>query len=76
MEVTRSFLLERYISLRLIFINVNDIRLQKDFDRVLNIYQWGSRVYGCARPDSDWDFVIVTKDDDVLIEPTPRNLLK
>lgn len=28
---------------------------------VINIYQYGSRVYGCNKPDSDFDFIIVTK---------------
>lgn len=28
---------------------------------ILNIYQYGSRVYGCNRLDSDYDFIIVTK---------------
>jgi len=29
---------------------------------VLNVYQFGSRVYGTATSTSDWDFVIVCKD--------------
>lgn len=28
---------------------------------ILNIYQYGSRVYGCNKPDADFDFIIVTK---------------
>lgn len=34
--------------------------LKIDFP-VTNIYQYGSRVYGCNKPDSDFDFIIVTK---------------
>jgi predicted nucleotidyltransferase len=31
-------------------------------ERILNVYQWGSRVYGTENHDSDWDFlVVVTK---------------
>jgi hypothetical protein len=30
-------------------------------ERVLNIYMLGSRVYGTAKPDSDWDFITITK---------------
>lgn len=37
--------------------------------RVLNIYQWGSRVYGCYTDKSDWDYnVIVTDDYENFIE--------
>ena len=28
---------------------------------ILNIYQYGSRVYGCNKTDADFDFIIVTK---------------
>ncbi len=28
-------------------------------ERVLQVYQFGSRVFGCYREDSDWDFRIV-----------------
>lgn len=35
--------------------------------QVLNIYQWGSRVYGCYTDNSDYDYnVIVTDDYDIL----------
>eukprot|EP01012_Entosiphon_sulcatum_P058989 TRINITY_DN83247_c0_g1_i1.p1 TRINITY_DN83247_c0_g1~~TRINITY_DN83247_c0_g1_i1.p1 ORF type:complete len:619 (+),score=84.21 TRINITY_DN83247_c0_g1_i1:25-1881(+) len=30
-------------------------------DEILNVYQSGSRVYGTAKADSDWDFVIVVR---------------
>lgn len=40
-------------------------RLEQNYDkdirqRVLNVYHWGSRVYGTHTPKSDYDFVIVT----------------
>lgn len=31
--------------------------------KVLNIYQWGSRVYGCFTDKSDYDFNVVVTDD-------------
>jgi len=31
--------------------------------QVLNIYQWGSRVYGCYTDKSDYDYVIIVTDD-------------
>jgi predicted nucleotidyltransferase len=31
---------------------------------VLNVYLWGSRVYGTATPESDWDVIVVIKDTD------------
>ena len=34
---------------------------------VLNIYKFGSQVYGTARPDSDTDYVVITKDTDVSL---------
>lgn len=30
-------------------------------DNVLNIYQFGSRVYGSHNPNSDWDYIVVSK---------------
>jgi predicted nucleotidyltransferase len=30
-------------------------------DVVLNIYQYGSRVYNCATNNSDYDFVIIVQ---------------
>lgn len=30
----------------------------KILERIVNVYQWGSRVYGTNSPTSDWDFVI------------------
>lgn len=38
-------------------------------DKVLNVYLWGSRVYGTALPDADWDIVVVLKDEAVLKKP-------
>lgn len=29
-------------------------------DRILNVYLWGSRVYGTASASSDYDFMVVT----------------
>lgn len=39
--------------------------LQKLIDnpKVFNIYQWGSRVYGCHNENSDYDYNIVVSDD-------------
>jgi predicted nucleotidyltransferase len=31
--------------------------------KVLNIYQWGSRVYGCFTSQSDYDYNVVVADD-------------
>ena len=31
--------------------------------KVLNIYQYGSRVYGCFTDESDYDYVVVVTDD-------------
>ena len=31
--------------------------------KVLNIYQWGSRVYGCFTDKSDYDYNIIVSDD-------------
>ncbi len=28
-------------------------------ERILNVYQWGSRVYGTDNVDSDWDFLVI-----------------
>lgn len=30
---------------------------------ILNLYLWGSRVYGLATPESDWDFQLVHTDE-------------
>jgi hypothetical protein len=37
-------------------------------DKILNVYQYGSRVYGVANPDSDWDFVVIVSDDTEIKE--------
>jgi predicted nucleotidyltransferase len=29
---------------------------------VLNVYGWGSRVYGTATAESDWDFIVITEE--------------
>ena len=34
-----------------------------DNPEVLNIYQYGSRVYGCFTDESDYDYVVVVTDD-------------
>jgi nucleoside-diphosphate-sugar epimerase len=50
--IPRSFDLERLMErLRLWDPKIDD--------RILNVYQLGSRVYGTAHADSDWDFMIV-----------------
>ena len=33
--------------------------------RILNIYQFGSRVYGTSNKNSDYDFIIVTSSKDI-----------
>jgi hypothetical protein len=38
---------------------LNIIHAEYPSSRVLNIYLFGSRVYGCATPDSDYDFVVI-----------------
>lgn len=32
-------------------------------DKVLNIYQWGSRVYGCFTDKSDYDYIVIVLDE-------------
>ncbi len=42
-------------------------------EQILNIYMYGARVYRCNKENeatSDWDFVVVVKDDTKLPEPT------
>ena len=41
---------------------------QKIEEHILNVYLWGSRVYGRSRPESDWDFTLVL-DDEVKLLP-------
>jgi len=31
--------------------------------KILNMYQYGSRVYGCTNPNSDYDFMVVVEGD-------------
>ncbi len=31
-------------------------------EQSLNVYPWGSRVYGCSTKESDWDLLIVTNE--------------
>jgi len=38
-------------------------RLKREGIEVINLYLYGSRVYGTASNDSDWDFIVVCKDD-------------
>lgn len=50
----------------------NNIGYWSDFaepENILNVYLWGSRIYGTATPESDWDIVVVTKDDERQIVP-------
>ena len=35
-------------------------------DRILNVYLWGSRVYGTASATSDYDFIVVTVKEEEL----------
>lgn len=40
-----------------------------DNPKVLNIYQWGSRVYGTSKDNSDYDYnIIVTDDYDLFVD--------
>lgn len=34
-------------------------------ERILNIYQFGSRVYGTTSKNSDYDFLVITRKEDV-----------
>jgi len=36
---------------------------QLETSTVLNIYLYGSRVYGTASESSDWDFIVIVEDD-------------
>ena len=38
---------------------------------VVGAYAWGSRVYGTARPTSDWDVVCITTTSTSTTSPTP-----
>lgn len=37
--------------------------LQLIDEQVVNIYQFGSRIFGSHKPDADWDFLIITRND-------------
>lgn len=50
-----------YFSSKEVFIDFISTELNIDMDKVLNIYQYGSHVYGNAGQDSDFDFIIVYK---------------
>lgn len=39
-------------------------------DNYLNVYQYGSRVYGTEENDSDWDFICIIKEKTNLLEDT------
>lgn len=43
-------------------MNYEDLirRINIDDKDILNVYQYGSRVYGTNRSHSDWDFIIIT----------------
>lgn len=36
-----------------------------DKDDIIGIYEYGSRLYGCSGNDSDYDFVVITKDNSI-----------
>jgi hypothetical protein len=42
--------------------HVHQLSPHFNFEHVFNIYQWGSRVYGSATPQSDWDYIFVVDD--------------
>ena len=44
-------------------------KLQLTDDEVINIYLYGSRIYGTANSDSDWDFTIVVKNECIKYSP-------
>jgi predicted nucleotidyltransferase len=50
-----------YSNTKEVFIDLISTELNIDMDKVLNIYQYGSHVYGNANTDSDFDFIIVYK---------------
>jgi predicted nucleotidyltransferase len=39
-----------------------------DNPKVLNIYQWGSRVYGCYTDKSDYDYNVIVTDDYKILQ--------
>ena len=43
--------------------------------QVIEAYIYGSRVYGNARKDSDWDFIVVLNDEDYKEEQFSDNLI-
>lgn len=42
-----------------------ETRTQID-EKVLKVYRYGSRVYGCNKDNSDWDYIIVVESDKEL----------
>ncbi len=45
-------------------------------ERVLQVYQFGSRVFGCYREDSDWDFrIVIAEYTGKTHPPSPIGLL-
>jgi len=43
--------------------------------QVIEAYMYGSRVYGTARKDSDWDFIVVLADNEFTVEQFSDNLI-
>ena len=48
-------------------VNLEDLRafmnneLKNYPHEILNVYLFGSRLWGYAKPDTDWDFIVVVK---------------
>lgn len=41
--------------------------------KILHLYSYGSRVYGCNKPDSDFDFIIITNQNEDKIDSIISN---
>jgi len=44
-------------------------------DQVIEAYMYGSRVYGNSRSDSDWDFIVIIKANQIHTEQFSDNLI-
>lgn len=42
---------------------------------VLNVYLLGSRLWGTAGPESDWDFLVVVRDKAAVLAKAPKRFL-
>jgi len=44
-------------------------------DQIIEAYMYGSRVYGNSRSDSDWDFIVIVKANQIHTEQFSDNLI-